>query len=534
MAGKNVVIGMIGSTLDLGKGPDRWSKWRPTVSLFQQEDLLINRLELIYQKKFASLMEKVKEDIQSVSPETAVNPVLMEMDDPWDFEEVFGSLHDFAHAYDFNPDEEDYLIHITTGTHVAQICMFLLTESRAFPAKLLQTGPPRRKKKPGSASVGTYQIIDLDLSRYDRIAQRFALTEKDEISFLKSGIDTRNTSFNSLIEEIEHVAVRSNDPILLIGPTGAGKSLLARRIFELKKNRRQVQGEFVEVNCGTLRGDAAMSALFGHRKGAFTGAAQDRAGLMKTADKGILFLDEIGDLGADEQTMLLRALEEKRFLPLGADTEVESDFELIAGTNHDLQKEVEKGNFREDLLARINLWTFSLPGLRGRLEDIEPNLDYELKQFAVKTGRHVTFNREAREKFLRFATSPEAKWAANFRDLNGAVTRMATMAEGGRITVPVAEKEISRLLSGWETRLDTDVPGLEEVLAPEELKKIDLFDRFQLAQVIQVCRESRTLSEAGRTLFSVSRKRKKSINDGDRLKKYLSRFKMDFKQITDL
>src|SRR6185436_12447123 len=113
--------------------------------------------------------------------------------------------------------------------------------------------------------------------------------------------------------------------------------------------------------------------LFGHVKGSFTGAAQDRKGLLVAADGGLLFLDEIGELGLDEQAMLLRAVEEKRFLPVGSDTEVESDFQLIAGTNRGLAEEVRSGRFRADLLARIDLWTFRLPGLAERREDVEPN-----------------------------------------------------------------------------------------------------------------------------------------------------------------
>ena len=134
------------------------------------------------------------------------------------------------------------------------------------------------------------------------------------------------------------------------------------RIYELKKTRRQLKGDFVEVNCATLRGDAAMSALFGHKKGAFTGATQDRNGLLRAADRGMLLLDEVGELGLDEQSMLLRAIEEKSFLPVGSDKETESDFQLICGTNRDLQIEVANGRFREDLLSRINLWTFHMPG----------------------------------------------------------------------------------------------------------------------------------------------------------------------------
>src|SRR5262249_29220012 len=150
--------------------------------------------------------------------------------------------------------------------------------------------------------------------------------------------------------------------------------------------RHAVKGEFVDVNCATVRGDGAMSALFGHTKGAFTGALKDRAGLLRAADGGILFLDEIGELGLDEQAMLLRAVEEKSFLPLGSDRESRSEFQLIAGTNRDLLASVREGRFREDLLARINLWTFSLPGLASRREDVEPNLQFELDQYARKTG----------------------------------------------------------------------------------------------------------------------------------------------------
>src|SRR5262249_49106869 len=157
-----------------------------------------------------------------------------------------------------------------------------------------------------------------------------------------------------------------------------------------------------------------MSALFGHKKGAFTGALKDRPGLLKTADSGVLFLDEIGELGLDEQARLLRALEDKTFLPLGSDNESRSDFQLIAGTNRDLFRGVREGRFRDDLLARINLWTFSLPGLHDRPEDIEPNLQFELDQFARKSGNRITFNREARQLFLDFALSASAAWKSNF------------------------------------------------------------------------------------------------------------------------
>ncbi len=525
-----VAIGLLGTTLDMGKHPDRWQNWRPSVSLCRQPDLIVRRFELLHGKRDSSLAKTVRADIRTVSPETEVRQHEMEFRDPWDFEEVYETLFKFSRQYPFDTESEDYLIHITTGTHVAQICLFLLTESRYMPGRLVQCSPERDRSSPG-----TIKIIDLDLSKYDRIASRFRQEQREAVSYLKGGIDTRNSAFNHLIDRIEQVAIATRDPLLLMGPTGAGKSLLAKRIYELKKNRRAVEGSFVEVNCATVRGDAAMSALFGHVKGAFTGAQKDRPGLLRAADKGVLFLDEVGELGLDEQAMLLRALEEKAFLPLGSDHEAHSDFQLIAGTNRDLFGAVRQGRFREDLLARINLWTFSLPGLKNRSEDIEPNLDFELDRFAEKAGRRVTFSKEARDTFLAFALSPTANWSGNFRDLNAAVARMATLAPGGRISIHIVEEEIRRLLTSWCAAGVSPSPAeLQEFRDDRQLEELDLFDRAQLAFVVDVCRRSRSLSDAGRTLFGASRTRKTFSNDADRLRKYLGRVGLEFSKIQNL
>lgn len=528
--GNMVVIGLLGSTLDnTGYGPNRWERWRPTVSLFQHEDLLVGRLELLYQKEFKRLLELTCKDIKSVSPETEIVTHEISLDNPWDFEEVFALLHDFAKSYQFGQDDE-YLVHISTGTHVAQICLFLLTEARYFPARLIQSGPGRGRS---ARSSGAFSIIDLDLSKYDRIATRFHQEWENDISFLKSGIATGNLSFNRMIEQIEKVATHSIDPILLAGPTGAGKSRLARRIFELKKYRRRIEGNFVEVNCATLRGENAMSALFGHTRGSFTGADRDRPGLLRTADKGLLFLDEIGELGSDEQAMLLRAIEEKSFLPMGADIEVASDFQLICGSNRNLQTECNNGSFRDDLLARINLWTFELPSLRDRPEDFAPNFDYELEKFSGRTGNRVTINKEARELFLNFAMSGQALWTANFRDLGGAVTRMATLATHGRITVGGVQEEIQRLKSRWQATAmrENESQLLTATIGREKVDQLDLFDRATLAKVVEVCRSSATIADAGRTLFERSRLKKSTINDSDRLRKYLAKFDLDWRQV---
>lgn len=569
---KTVVIGYLGTQLDAGTRIQRWQRWRPTVSLMQQPTP-IDRLELLYAPGYRRLLDQVIADIAQVSPHTHVNPVPIALDDPWDLGEVYTRLYDWTRHYPFDPERERYWVHITTGTHIAQICLFLMVESRFIPGVLLQSSPPRKPRLPAPVSsaqddahrstpyaphtpeagqrkaIGSYTLIDLDLSRYDELAQRFEHARMEARDYLKNGIATRNPQFNRLIEEIEQVAVRSSAPVLLTGPTGAGKSHLARKMFELKKSRHQIQGAFVEVNCATLRGDSAASTLFGHKRGAFTGAVSDRPGLLRTAHKGVLFLDEIGELGLDEQAMLLKAVEEKRFLPMGSDHEVHSDFHLIAGTNLDLRHEVAAGRFREDLFARINLWSYHLPGLAERPEDIEPNIDHLLSRASGEGGKAVHFSTEAKHRYLQFAQSHQAPWRGNFRDLSASITRLATLAEGGRIATAQVDAEISRLKWLWQNAPAPRSPAdaqtadaaahapatlsalLASVMPADRIARLDLFDRLQLEAVIAVCQRSNSLAEAGRALYDQSRNQRTSQNDSDRLRKYLRKFGLSWRDV---
>ncbi|MGL1937219.1 MAG: RNA repair transcriptional activator RtcR [Fibrobacterales bacterium] len=529
---KKVVIGILGTKLDAIRGKTKQNPWRPTVSIFQHKEFKIDRLELLFNPDDSRLAETIKKDVIAASPKTVVKDVHIVYEDPWAFEEVYGNLLDFTQSYKFNPDKEEYYVHISTGTHTAQICMFALTEARFFPAKLLQTSPSRDKE---NSTEHCYRIIDLALSGYDKLTTRFSKQQKLDLNFLKSNIQTKNRKFNTLIEEIELVAQNSKEPMLLSGPTGVGKTKLARKIFEMKKQKHQVDGEFVELNCATVRGDMAYSSLFGHNKGSFTGAHKDRAGLMAKADGGILFLDEIGELGLDEQAMLLKALEDKEFLPLGSDTMVKSDFQLMAGTNIDLHNDVSSGKFRDDLFARINLWHFPLPTLKQRPEDLEPNIQYELEQFSEKYNKRVYFNTEAEERFLTFAKN-EHNWEGNFRDLRASILRMATLAPDGRIDTAVVQREIERYQNSTGRAAatsfgDVELGAVKKVLGAKDMSNHDPFDLFQLERVIGVCVASQSMAEAGRTLFAVSRLQKNKSNDSDRLKKYLAKFGVGWRDV---
>ena len=526
-----VVVSLIGTQLDyVGKRVDRWAKWRPNISLCSQDNLIVNQLHMLHDNHSSRLANNVAVDIESVSPETNVQLHQLNFSDPWDFEEVYAKLFDWCSHYTFDTDKNDYLFHITTGTHVVQICSYLLTESRHFPGRLIQTSPDHNNN---NKSIGRIQIIDLDLSKYDQLATRFDIEHQQGKEFLKGGIETKNIFFNQLITQIEKVAIRSHDPMLLTGPTGAGKSQLATRIFQLKKKRSMLKGTLVSVNCATLKGENAMAALFGHTKGAFTGALQARDGFLLSAHDGVLFLDEIGELGLEEQAMLLHALENKTFHPVGSDTPIQSNFQLIAGTNRDLKKEIDQGHFRSDLFARINLWAYELPALKDRKEDIPANIDYEVDLYTKKMGDRVQFNKEAKNAFIGFATSNEALWTGNFRDLSSAITRLCTLADSSRITVEDVKDEIARLKQAWypqNQQLASSV--LYDYLENTQVEELDNFDINQLSHVLTICQHHNSMASAGRELFNVSRTLKSQANDSSRLQKYLSKFGLKWSDIS--
>lgn len=228
------------------------------------------------------------------------------------------------------------------------------------------------------------------------------------------------------------------------------------------------------------------------------------------------------------QSVLLHAIETGRFYPLGSDHEISSRFHLIAGANRDLRSLAAAGQFRPDLLARLNTWSFTLPPLRSRTEDIEANLLHELDRCERNLGVHVGFNSDARSQYLEFAKDPATHWPGNFRDFSGSIRRLCTLAPRGRITRAMVTSEIDMLQSDWSSGQSNDDYKLVADVLGDGASDVDPFDLVQLAEVIRVCRTSSSLSAAGRTLFAVSRSKRKTQNDADRLRKYLSKFGLEW------
>jgi Nif-specific regulatory protein len=218
-----------------------------------------------------------------------------------------------------------------------------------------------------------------------------------------------------------HQAAPSRATVLLRGESGTGKEAIARAIHYLSPRK---DGPFIKVNCAALTESLLESELFGHERGAFTGAAGDRKGRFELAHGGTLFLDEVGDISAGFQAKLLRVLQEREFERVGGNKSIKVDVRLICATNRDLERMVQKGEYRADLYYRINVVSIFLPPLRERRDDIPPLVSYFLERFNKDNRRNLKVTPEA----LRVLT--HCYWPGNVRELENCIERTATMVQG--------------------------------------------------------------------------------------------------------
>jgi DNA-binding NtrC family response regulator len=210
--------------------------------------------------------------------------------------------------------------------------------------------------------------------------------------------------------------------VLIVGESGTGKELIARAIHRMSAAREH---RFLAINCPAIPHDLLENQLFGHRRGAFTGADRDQAGVFIHAGQGTVFLDEIGELPLATQAKLLRAIEQKEILPVGADEPVAVQARILAATNKDLQREVEQGRFRDDLFYRLNVVTIALPPLRDRREDIPDLVDFLLAKHARAMGKKIRGVAHEAMKLLM-----AGRWRGNVRELDNAVQRAVILGEG--------------------------------------------------------------------------------------------------------
>lgn len=319
-----------------------------------------------------------------------------------------------------------------------------------------------------TTKLGAYDFIEKPLSLDKVVLIISHALEKQQLeqenALLRDSFKNRyeiigkSKAVESIRFQIERVAP-SNSWVLIRGENGTGKELVARNIHLLSSRKDK---PFIEVNCAAIPEELIESELFGHEKGSFTGAISQKIGKFEMANKGTMFLDEIGDMSMRTQAKILRILQEQKFERVGGTQTIEVDVRVIAATNKNLEEEIKKGNFREDLYYRLNVIPFYIPPLRDRKGDISLFVDYYLKWFASKTTKgQKSMAKEAVALFERYM------WPGNVRELKNLIERLVIMTPDNIITakdIPTYVSENEAIDESYSKDILASNPAVKDTL----------------------------------------------------------------------
>ncbi len=347
---------------------------------------------------------------------------------------------------------EELLLRIKQQTPATQVVVLTAHGTIDSAVKATKDGAFNYLTKPTDREtlvIAVARAAELAIEKQENVLLRREVAGKLQVE----GIIGQDPAISEILRIVSKVAP-SNSTVLIQGESGTGKEVIARAIHRLSP---RAQRPFVAINCSAIPDTLIENELFGHERGAFTGATERKIGLIESADKSTLFLDEIGDLGAGVQAKLLRVLQEREIRRVGGNESIRVDVRLLAATNHNLAEEVAEERFREDLYYRVNVVTITLPPLRDRRSDIPALANHTLERFAhLANGRVKEISRETMEVLLDYA------WPGNVRQLESAIERAILLCEGDKI-------------------LPRDLP--QEVLKRQSLGKADRArggDRFEI------------------------------------------------------
>lgn len=487
---------LLDPVLDRGRKEKRWERWRPSVAIAELPELHVERVDLLCDADDLALAEIVAADLAMVLPGATVEVHALTCGPERSFAEAERSLDAWIPTQPFAPEASQLLVYAGSRTTPASIALTAAVIRGRIPGRLVLVEPPSG---------------DEDFGRIDVMAAGPAVAAAAEPPLVTADrLPTRNRNVAALLDQIEKVAGRTDDPIVLHGAAGAGRSTVARWIHTIRHAAGRATGRCVQIDGFEIQDDLSTSQ-FGTRR--LSGAIAEAAG-------GTLIIEHVDALPRTAQIALARRLDRPG-------PETPGIVVSLVGT---LADAVQRGALEDDLLAMLDGWVFELPPLAARPEDIEPAVDVALEEARRDLRRDARFEPEARAKFVAFARHDDTHWLAGFRSLRASVRRLATLADDGVVTVGDVDLELDRL-SGREPvhevaeAADVD---LEALLGAAQYEALDRFDRVQLADVVHVCRNAASLSEAGRELFAASRARRKKVNDADRVRKYLLRFGLEF------
>ncbi|MDZ7695903.1 MAG: sigma-54 dependent transcriptional regulator [Deltaproteobacteria bacterium] len=354
--------------------------------------------------------------ISKLYPRSTVHILEMALSDPTNYHEIFEGLRGNLQKIIEEFASASFFVAVASGTPHMHACWVLLAASGKIPARILHVRPPHfvTKERP--------LVSEIDLSSRDFPTVRFQdqpiekIDESDiDVDAVKAqlGIVGDHPAMQSSLE-MGAMLAPSQSPILILGETGTGKELFARYMHTLSGRPREI---FIAVNCAAIPEDLVESLLFGHKKGAFTGAVSEQVGKFDSADKGTLFLDELGDLPLPAQAKLLRVLQDGLVEPIGQAKAHKVDVRIVGATNRDLRKLLRQGKFREDLFYRLNVGEIKIPPLRERRSDVPKLALHILDRLNSSLRRPKRLSAEALSRLQSHS------WAGNVRDLENVIER---------------------------------------------------------------------------------------------------------------
>ncbi len=410
---------------------------------------------------------RVKPYLEWLETRTTVKVTIIEekLSGPTNFGEIYeAAVRSCEAALDGQRDSTELVFHLSPGTPAMAAVWVILAKTR-YPAELIESS---REHGVRTASVpfdiSADFIPDLLREQDEKLRRLSGAEPPDAPEF--DDIVHRSRAMSRVIDRGRRVAAR-NVPVLIEGESGTGKELFARAIHRASTRAAQ---PFVALNCGAIPADLIESQLFGHERGAFTGATQARKGYFESADKGSLFLDEIGELPLPAQVKLLRALQEGEIVRLGSTQPIKVDVRIVAATNRTLTDEVSAGRFREDLYYRLAVAVLKVPPVRERAGDLSLLVDHILKQVNEESSSEPGYRQKklsagAKNLLLNYS------WPGNVRELQNTLRRAAIWSEDETLTV----EDIREAMMPPPTSSDTDVlnrPLGEELSLPDLLSDV--------------------------------------------------------------
>ncbi len=321
--------------------------------------------------------------------------------------------------------------------------------------------------------------------QFKEINQTFSLVSKDLIESIGNEILGESYGIKQVVELMGKVAKAENTSVLITGESGTGKELVARGIHYLSSRKK---GYFYAVNCSAIPDTLFESEFFGHKKGSFTGANEDKAGWFEVANGGTLFLDEVVEMQPAMQTKLLRVLEERKIRRIGSSADIPVDVRIIAATNQDINRLIDEGKFRSDLYYRLNSFVIHIPPLRERKEDIPILFDYYVKHIAAKLGKKITQIDPAIVKAMMSYNFP-----GNVRELRNMIERALILSDGGRLSIKnfsglIAPEGISNV-SGVIGEDVFDLDLIEKIVIMKALERTG-YKKTEAAQLLNITRQA--------------------------------------------